>query len=146
MRLLAVSKKSNKTNSEKKNSLFFFFTSGFKNSITVSCTDYSCTAVRRWLLYMPTLPDYTWVSRIRHRSPALPYGSPYLPNKIIFCAFLYLGLKVSPFLAQNVIFFIRSTVSGAFLHVFSHRQRLCQVNSVFPNSEKQKPIAYRAIL
>ena len=83
---------------------YFFFTSGFKNSITVSCTDYSCTAVRRWLLYMPTLPDYTLVSRIRHRSPALPYGSPYLPNKIIFCAFLCLGLKVSPFLAQNVIF------------------------------------------
>ena len=25
----------------------FVFSSGFKNSITISCTDYSCTAVRR---------------------------------------------------------------------------------------------------
>ena len=124
MRLLAVSNKSNKTNSEKKNSqyiyIYIFFTSGFKNSITVSCTDYSCTAVRRWFLYMPTLPDYPWVSRIRHRSPALPYRSPYLPDKIIFWAFMCLGLKFSPFLDQNVnLFAVR------FLgHVFSHWQRL----------------------
>ena len=121
MRLLAVSNKSNKTNSEKKNShFFFFFASGFKNSKTVSCTDYSCTAVREWLSYMPTLPDYPWVSRIRHRSPALPYRPPYLPDKIIFWAFLCLGLKLSPFLAQNVnLFAVR------FLgHVFSHWQRL----------------------
>ena len=82
----------------------FFLTSDFKNSITVSCTDYSFTAVRRWLLYMPTLLDYLWVSQIPHRSPALWYGSPYLPDKIIFWAFLCLGLKFSPFLAQNVNF------------------------------------------
>ena len=102
------------------NFFLFFFTSGVKNSITVSCTDCSCTAVRRWFLYMPTLPDYPWVSRIRHRSPALPYRSPYLPDKIIFWAFLCLGLKFSPFLAQNVnLFAVR------FLgHVFSHWQRL----------------------
>ena len=100
--LLAVSNKSNETNSEKNS--FFFFTSDFKNSITVSCTDYSFTAVRRWLLYMPTLVDYLWVSQIPHRSPALWYGSPHLPDKIIFWAFLCLGLKFSPFLAQNVIF------------------------------------------
>ena len=99
---------------------FFFFASGFKNSKTVSCTDYSCIAVREWLSYMPTLPDYPWVSRIRHRSPALPYRPPYLPDKIIFWAFLCLGLKFSPFLAQNVnLFAVR------FLgHVFSHWQRL----------------------
>ena len=34
--------------------------------------------------YMPTLPDYPGVLRIRHQSPGLPYGSLYLPNKIIF--------------------------------------------------------------
>ena len=28
-------------------------------------------------VYMPTLPEYLGVSRIRHRSPALPYGSPW---------------------------------------------------------------------
>ena len=37
-----------------------------------------------WNTYMPTLPDYPGVSRIRHQSPGLPYGSLYLPDKIIF--------------------------------------------------------------
>ena len=32
--------------------------------------------------YMPTLPDYPGVSRIRQQSPGLPYGSPNLPDKI----------------------------------------------------------------
>ena len=54
--------------------------------------------------YMPTLPDYAGVSRIRHQSPGLPYGSLYLPDKIIFWAFLCLSLKFSPFLAQNLNF------------------------------------------
>ena len=43
-------------------------------------------------------------SWIRHQSPGLPYGSPYLPDKIIFWAFLCLSLKLSPFLAQNLNF------------------------------------------
>ena len=34
--------------------------------------------------YMPTLPDYPGVSRIRHQFPVLPYGSLYLPDNIIF--------------------------------------------------------------
>ena len=68
--------------------------------------------------YMPTLPDYPGVSRIRHQSPGLPYGSPYLPDKIIFWAFMCVSLRCSPFLAQNWIFRIRSTVSGAFLHLY----------------------------
>ena len=32
--------------------------------------------------YMPTLPDYPGVSRMRQQSPGLPYGSPNLPDKI----------------------------------------------------------------
>ena len=31
--------------------------------------------------YMPTLPDYPGVSRIRNESPGLPYGSLNLPDK-----------------------------------------------------------------
>ena len=54
--------------------------------------------------YMPTLPYYPGVYRIRHQSPCLPYGSPYLPDKIIFRAFLCLSLRFSPFLAQNLNF------------------------------------------
>ena len=34
--------------------------------------------------YMPTLPDYPGVSWIQHQTPGLPYGSPYLQDKIIF--------------------------------------------------------------
>ena len=80
---------------------------------------------------MPTvdLPDYPGVSQIRHQSPGLPYGWPHLPDKIIFWAFLCLSLTFSPLLAQNVNFSfsksqVRSTVSGALLHLFSHWQRL----------------------
>ena len=65
-----------------------------------------------------TLPDYPGVCRIRHRSQALPYGSPYLPDKIIFSAFLYLNWDL-----KTCIIFICTTVSRAFLHVFSHCQR-----------------------
>ena len=42
--------------------------------------------------------------RIRHQSPGLPYGSPYLPDKIIFWSLLCLSLRFSPFLAQNLSF------------------------------------------
>ena len=31
--------------------------------------------------YVPTLPDYPGVSRIRNESPGLPYGSLNLPDK-----------------------------------------------------------------
>ena len=65
------------------------------------------------------------LSRIRHQSPGLPYWSPYLPDKIIFWSLLCLSLRFSPFSAQNVGFLIRCMVSGAFLHPFSHWQRLC---------------------
>ena len=69
---------------------------------------------------------YTYqLSRIRHQSPGLPYGSPYLPDKIIFWSLLCLSLRFSPFLAQNLGFLIRCMVSGAFLHPSSHWQRLC---------------------
>ena len=44
------------------------------------------------------------LSRIQHQSPALPYGSPYLPDKIIFWAFLCLDFKFSSFLVQNLNF------------------------------------------
>ena len=75
-----------------------------------------CLCFYVWVAYMPTLPDYLGVSRIRHQSPGLPYGSLYLPDKIIFWAFMCLSLKFSPFLAQNLNFLIRncSTVSEAF--------------------------------
>ena len=77
-------------------------------------------------LYMPTLPDYPGVSQIRHRSPALPYRWPYLPDKIVFWAFLCLSLRFGPFLAQNLKFSYSQygEVSGAFFQVFSHWQRL----------------------
>ena len=69
---------------------------------------------------MPTLLDYPGVSRIWHWSPAPPYGSPYTSDKIIFWAFLRLYcLSFSPF-----FFLIQITVSAAFLHAFSHWQRL----------------------
>ena len=45
---------------------------------------------------MPTLPDYPGVSRSS--------VSPYLPNEIIFWAFLFPSLRFSPFLAQNLNF------------------------------------------
>ena len=58
--------------------------------------------LRLTFAYMPTLPDYPGVSQIRHRSPALPYRSPNLPDKIIFWAFVCLSLSFSPLLAQNL--------------------------------------------
>ena len=71
--------KSDKTNSEKKNSRFFFFFFSFniRRQKRHNGLMYSCT---------------------------LPYGSPYLQDKIIFWAFLCLGLKFSSFSAQNVNF------------------------------------------
>ena len=82
----------------------------FKRLMKVRCT--CTTATLLWYktveweskTYMPTLPYYPGVSRIRHQSPCLPYGSPYLPDKIIFRAFLCLSLRFSPFLAQNLNF------------------------------------------
>ena len=46
----------------------------------------------RGATYMPTLPDYPGVSRIRNESPGLPYGSPHLPDKGEFGFFLYIWL------------------------------------------------------
>ena len=54
--------------------------------------------------YMPTPPYYLGVSQIQHRSPAHRYRSPYLPDKIIFWAFLCLSLRFSPFLVQSLNF------------------------------------------
>ena len=47
--------------------------------------------------HMPTLLDYPGVSRIWHWSPALLHGSPNLPDKMDFWAFLCFSLKFSPF-------------------------------------------------
>ena len=68
---------------------------------------------------MPTLLDYPGVSRIRHWSPALLHGSPNLPYKMDFWAFLCFSLKFNPFFSQNLNFFIHNMVSGTFLHIFS---------------------------
>ena len=58
--------------------------------------------------YMPTLPDYPGVSRIRQQSPGLPYGSPNLPDKIELWAFLRFNLEFIPFspniFSQNLNF------------------------------------------
>ena len=65
--------------------------------------------------HMPTLPDYPGVSRIRHWSPALPYGSPNLSDKMAFLAFLCCSLKFSPIFPLKIrTFFIHCTVSGRF--------------------------------
>ena len=64
------------------------------------------------------------LSRIRHRSSVLPYGSPSLSDKIIFWSFLFFSLRCSPFFPQNLNFSFRSTVPGTFSQVFSHWQRL----------------------
>ena len=65
--------------------------------------------------HMPTLPDYPGVSRIRHGSPALPYGSPNLSDKMAFLAFLCCSLKFSPIFPLKIrTFFIHCTVSGRF--------------------------------
>ena len=71
-----------------------------QNTPKITCTN---TRVKT-IAYMPTLPYYPGVSRIQHQSPCLPYGSPYLPDKIIFRAFLCLSLRFSPFLVQNLNF------------------------------------------
>ena len=73
---------------------------------------------------MPTLLDYLGVSRIRHWSPALLCGSPYLPDKSSLKLFCALVLDVAHFFLKTWIFLACSTVSGAFLHVFSQWQRL----------------------
>ena len=70
--------------------------------------------------YMPTLPDYPGVSRIRHQSPGLPYKSPYygrrngakfndsksLPTSttnLQFNIFFYINNKIRPTSTINVI-------------------------------------------
>ena len=63
--------------------------------------------------YMPTPPDYSGV-----------YRSPNLLDKIKLWAFLCFNLEFIPFSPKIWIFFIHSLVSGAFLHVFHHWQRL----------------------
>ena len=63
----------------------------------------ACKFIRS-LPYILTLLHYLGVSGIWRQSPALPYGSPYLPDKIIFLAFLCLSLRFSPYLAQNLNF------------------------------------------
>lgn len=70
---------------------------------------------------MPTLPNYPGVSRVRHQCPALPYGSQYLPDKIIFELFFEFSLRFSLFLAQNLYFFIRSTVSVAWTYLVTEK-------------------------
>ena len=77
---------------------------------------------------MPTLLDYLGVFRIQHWSLTLPYGSPNLPDKMDFWAFLCLSLKFSLFFSsQNLIFFYSLYGSWdlfVFLINFSHWQRL----------------------
>ena len=80
--------------------------------------------LRLTFAYMPTLLDYPGVSQIRHRSPALPYGSPNLPDKIIFWAFVCLSLWFSPLLAQNLNFSYLQYNFWGILHVFSHWERV----------------------
>ena len=55
--------------------------------------------------YMPTLPDYPGVSRIRQQSPGLQYGSPNLPDKIELWAFLCFNLEFIPFSPKIRIFY-----------------------------------------
>ena len=57
------------------------------------------------LAYMPTLPDYLGVSRIRQQSPSLPYRSPNLPDKIELWAFLCFNLEFIPFSPKIRIFY-----------------------------------------
>ena len=77
---------------------------------------------------MQTLLNCAGVSQILHWSPALPYRSPNVPNKMDFWTFLCFSLKFSLFFPKSPTFFNHCTVSGAFLHVFSHYQRwFCQL-------------------
>ena len=56
---------------------------------------------------MPTLPDYLQgVSWILHWSPAPPYGSPTLLDKMDLWAFMRLSLKFSPFFFSKFEFFL----------------------------------------
>ena len=50
--------------------------------------------------------DTCQLSRIRHWSPALPYISPNLPDKMAFLTFLCFSLGFSPFLPQNWVPFL----------------------------------------
>ena len=57
------------------------------------------TGFQNILAYMPTLPDYPGVSRIRNESPGLPYGSLNLPDKNdsnLSQTFLHSRLKLHP--------------------------------------------------
>ena len=58
--------------------------SGVQNSVKGMSLPDLCLGVLGRSAYMPTLPGYPGVSQIRHRSLALPYESPNLPDKIIF--------------------------------------------------------------
>ena len=75
-----------------------------------------CTRKSSIVPYMPTLQNYPGVSQIQHGSPALPYGSPYLSDKIIFWAFRCIRLRFSPFLAQNLNF---SYLQYGFWEIFA---------------------------
>ena len=66
-----------------------------------------------------TEKTFCWTAPIS-RSPALPCGSPFLPDKIIFCAFLCLSLIFSPFLAQNLNFsYSQYGFRGIFARIYS---------------------------
>ena len=65
------------------------------------------------------------LSRIQHRSPSLPYRSPNLPYKIKLWAFLCFNLEFIPFCPKIWISMIHRSVSGVFLQVYHHWQRLC---------------------
>ena len=75
------------------------------------------------LSYIPTLLDYLGVSQIRHRCPALAYGSPNLTDKIM--CYSVFSLKFISFFLR--IFLIHRTASGAFLHVFDCQRLFCHL-------------------
>ena len=53
------------------------------------------------ITYMPTLPDYSGVSRIQSESPTLPYGWPKLPDKRKFGSVAHEKLKFKLHIFQN---------------------------------------------
>ena len=75
------------------------------------------------LSYVPTLLDYPGVSQIRHRCPALAYGSPNLTDKIM--CYSVFSLKFISFFLR--ILLIHRTASGAFLHVFDWQRLFCHL-------------------
>lgn len=75
------------------------------------------------LSYIPTLLDYPGVSQIRHRCPALAYGSPNLTDKIM--CYSVFSLKFISFFLR--ILLIHRTASGAFLHVFDWQRLFCHL-------------------